>query len=203
MIDEQDHSRDLVEIRSMMERSSKFVWLSGWAGILAGIYALVAAYIAWGVFSFNLSITAENTALTILLPVIYLALATFVLAGATAILFTYQRAAKRGERIWNATSRRLLANMAVPIITGGLLILIMMDKGLFIFMAPLSLLFYGLALYNASKFTFHEVRILGIVDIMLGLISSYFVEYGLICWAAGFGIAHIIYGIYIYFKYEK
>lgn len=200
MKEEQDHARDLIEIRSMMERSSKFVWLSGWAGIIAGMYALTAAYIAYAVFDFNPAGIEHSGNL---LPVILLGIGVFVLAAATATFFSYQRATHRGERLWNATSRRLLANMIVPMVTGGLLILILINKGLIGFIAPFSLLFYGLALYNASKFTFNEVRILGIVEILLGLISAWFVEYGLICWAAGFGIAHIIYGFYIQYKYEK
>ena len=113
------------------------------------------------------------------------------------------RADKRGEKLWNATSRRLLENIAVPLITGGLLILVLMAKGFIGWLAPCSLIFYGLALYSASKLTYDEVRILGVIQIILGLVGAYFVQYGLICWAIGFGIVHIIYGIYIHIKYER
>ena len=70
-------------------------------------------------------------------------------------------------------------------------------------MAPATLIFYGLALVNASKFTFEEIRSLGIVQIILGLLASYFIEYGLLFWALGFGIMHIVYGIVMHLKYEK
>lgn len=202
MKDPQDHARDLSEIRSMMERSSKFVWLSGWAGIIAGFYALTGAYIAYSVFDFNPDAIVYTPSSGIL-NVVLLAVVICVLAAATATLLSYNRAKHRGEKLWNATSRRLLMNMAVPFFTGGILILILIAKGLMGWIAPFSLIFYGLALYNASKYTYGEVRIFGIVQIILGLISAYFVEYGLLIWAAGFGIVHIIYGIYIHFKYEK
>jgi hypothetical protein len=97
----------------------------------------------------------------------------------------------------------LLVNMAVPLIAGGLLILILISKGLIGLVAPFTLLFYGLALYNGSKFTYEEVRILGVIQIILGLISAIYIEYGLLIWAVGFGIVHIIYGIYIHYKYER
>ena len=210
MKEEQDYSRDIADIRSMMERSSKFGSLSGWAGIMAGIYALAGAYIAWKVLNFQPTeivdvdiSTATVDLLFNLLPVFFLAIGILVLAGSTALFFSYKRANKRGEKLWNATSRRLLVNMAVPLITGGLLILILISKGMIGLIAPLTLLFYGLALYNASKFTYEEVRILGIIQIILGLISANFVEYGLLIWAVGFGIVHIIYGIYIHYKYER
>jgi hypothetical protein len=203
MKEEQDHARDIIEIRSMMERSSKFVWLSGRAGIMAGVYALAGAYIAWKAFGFNPDEAANGGASSGLPQVIFLAVLIFVLAAGTAIYFSYKRASKRGERLWNATSRRLLTNISVPLIAGGLLILILISKGLIGLIAPFTLLFYGLALYNASKFTYGEVRVLGVVEVILGLISAYFAGYGLLFWAVGFGVVHIIYGVYIHYKYER
>lgn len=205
---EQDYTRDIAEIRSMMERSSKFVSLSGLAGIMAGIYALAGAYIAYRIFYFNpdeiiyRTIEAGSFS-TGLLKVIMLALVILILATGTAIFLSNKRANKRGEKLWNPTARRLMINMAVPLITGGLLILILISKGLIGLIAPFTLLFYGLALYSASKFTYEEVKSLGLIQITLGLLSSYFVGFGLLFWAIGFGLVHIIYGIYMHYKYER
>lgn len=199
---EQDHARHLIEIRAMMERSSKFVWLSGWAGIIAGFFALAGAYIAYQVFDFNPDAIDYSPAGG-MRNIILLGTAIWVLSAASATLLSYNQAKHRGERLWNATSRRLLVNIAVPFVAGGILILILIAKGLIGLVAPFSLIFYGLALYNASKYTYGEVRIMGVAQITLGLIASYFVEYGLLAWALGFGIVHIIYGIYIHFKYRK
>ena len=208
MNDEQDYTRDLTEIRSMMERSSRFSTLSAWAGIMAGIYALAGAFIAWKYFHFNpdkiVYSEAEISGETAVIPeIVLLAVFIFILAAVSAIYFSYRRADKRGEKLWNATSRRLLENIAVPLLTGGLLILAFISKGFIGLIAPTTLIFYGLSLYAASKLTYDEVRMLGAIQIVLGLIGAYFVEYGLLCWAIGFGIVHIIYGIYIHFKYER
>lgn len=208
MKEEQDYIRDIADIRSMMERSSKFLSLSGWAGIMAGIYALSGAYIALKFLDFNpgeivYSAAASGILSSSLLYVILLAILILFLATGTAVFLSYKRAQKSGEKLWNPTSRRLLINMAVPLIAGGLLILILISKGMIGLIAPFTLLFYGLALYNAGKFTYEVVKILGLTEIALGLMGSYFIEYGLLFWALGFGVVHIIYGIYIHYRYEK
>lgn len=208
MKENQDYIRDIAEMRSMMERSSKFLSLSGLAGIMAGIYALAGAYIAYKIFYFNPDEIVYNTirsgsVSSSLLQVVLLAVLILVLALGTAIFLSYKKARKRGEKLWNPTARRLLINMSVPLVVGGLLILILISKGLIGLIAPFTLIFYGLALYNASKFTYEEVRSLGLIEIALGLVSSYFVGYGLLFWAVGFGVVHIIYGIYMHYRYER
>ncbi|HEX8356364.1 MAG TPA: hypothetical protein VF610_03090 [Segetibacter sp.] len=206
MKDEQDYIQDIAEMRSMMERSSRFLSLSGLSGIMAGLYALAGAFIAYEFLHFRTDETAytagESTSVQ-WQHLIYLALLIFILAVGTAMFLSYKNANKRHERLWNATARRLVINMAVPLVAGGLLILIMISKGFIGLVAPFTLLFYGLALYNASKYTYEEMRSLGIIEIVLGLLSAYFVTYGLLFWAVGFGVVHIIYGIYMHYRYEK
>lgn len=192
----------------MMERSSKFLSLSGWAGIMAGIYALAGAYIAWKMLDFNPGEIDYNSLPSAsissnLLKVILLAIIILILAIGTAMFLSYKKAEKSGEKIWNATAKRLLVDMAVPLVVGGLLILILIFKGFIGFIAPFTLLFYGLALYNASKFTYAEVKFLGLIQMGLGLLSAYFIGYGLLFWAIGFGVVHIFYGTYLHFIYER
>jgi uncharacterized membrane protein YidH (DUF202 family) len=208
MEQQQEYIRDISEIRSMMERSTKFLSLSGWAGIMAGVYALIGAYVAYKVFNFNPGeisdpYTAEQGYTAALYKLILLAIVIIVLAIGTAIYFSQRRAVKRNEKLWNATSRRLLLNMSIPLVAGGLFILVMLLKGMIGLIAPLTLIFYGLSLYIASKFTYDDLKILGLVNIALGLIGSYYIGYGLLFWALGFGIGHIVYGIYVHYKYEK
>ncbi|QHV95292.1 hypothetical protein [Spirosoma endbachense] len=208
MKEDQDYIQDIAQIRSIMERSSRFLSLAGWAGIMAGVYALAGAYIAYTVFDFNpdklVYSTIQTGDLVAGLPkVVFLAITVLILAIGTAILLSYKKATKRGEKLWNALVKRLLINMAVPLIAGGLLILILIANGLIGLMAPITLLFYGLALYSASQYTYEVLRSLGLIQIGLGLLSACFVEYGLVCWALGFGVAHIVYGIYLHYRYEK
>lgn len=192
----------------MMERSSKFLSLSGLSAIILGVYALAGAFIAYRFFSFNpdqiaYDSTASGSVPADFLQVIFLAMGILVLALATVVFFSSRKARKSGEKAWNPTARRLIINMAVPLVAGGVLILILIAKGLFGLMAPCSLIFYGLAMYNSGKFTYEEVRSLGLIEIGLGLTGCYFTEYGLLLWAMGFGVMNIAYGIYLYYKYER
>lgn len=208
MKEEQDYIRDIAEIRSMMERSSKFLSLSGLAGVMAGIYSLAGVWIAYYLYGFNPNqivyspLSSDNLSPD-LTNVIFIAIVVLILAIGTAIFLSIKKADKRGEKVWNATSRRLVVNMAVPLVAGGILILVLLSKDLIGLIAPLTLIFYGLALYGAGQFTYGDVKIMGIVQVGLGLISSWFVEYSILIWAIGFGFVHIIYGIYMHLRYER
>lgn len=204
MKEEQDYIRDIAQIRAIMERSSKFLSLAGWAGIMAGLYALAGAYIAYEILDFNPDrLIYDLSQPSSLQKIIGLAIIILLLAIGTAIILSYNKANKRGEKLWNAIVKRLVINMAVPLIVGGLLILILISKGLIGLIAPFTLLFYGLALYNAGQFTYELIKSLGLIQISLGLLSAYYIEYGLLCWALGFGVAHILYGIYMHYRYER
>ncbi|MEP1152762.1 MAG: hypothetical protein ABJH08_13625 [Balneola sp.] len=201
MNSQQDYIKDITEIRSMMERSSKFLSLSGWAGIMAGIYALTGAYVAHFVFSFK-----PDSATYIYYnfgDLLLLALAVLLVSLVTAILFSKKKSADKGEQIWNSVSKRLLASMAVPLSIGGVLVLFYMSNDLYGLIAPTTLIFYGLSLYNAGNFTIKEVRWMGFAQIALGLINLWFLGFGLLFWAVGFGAIHLIYGIYMHFRYER
>lgn len=205
MKQQQDYIRDLSEIRSMMERTTKFLSLSGWAGIMAGVYALFGAYLVHEVFHFSGDAYADEdmTYPADLTSVILTAVTVLVLAVGTAVLLSKQRAEKRKEHLWNPTSKRLLINMGIPLVTGGLFVLVLISKGLIGLVPPMTLIFYGLSLFIASKFTYDDIKILGLSLIALGLLGSYLTEYGLLFWALGFGVGHVIYGIYMHFKYER
>lgn len=185
----------------MMERSSKFLSLSGWAGIMAGMYALIGIWIAFNWLDFAPNSISYST--TNLIDVIILAFFVLIFSLITAIYFSWKKSNDRGEKIWNAISRRLLMHMGVPLVSGGLLILILMIKGLIGLILPLTLLFYGIALYNAGISTIFEVKLMGIIQIFLGLMSLLFIPFSILFWALGFGVIHIVYGIYMHFRYER
>ena len=205
---EQEYIKDLTEIRSMMERSSKFLTLTGWPGIMAGVYALAGAFIGYKLFYNSSGEVVYNSLDRQELSgnvqnIFLLALVVLILAIGTAIYIPYRKSKITGETLWTSAARRMVMNMAIPLFTGGIFILILFTKGLLGLIAPLTLIFYGLALLNASKYTYEEVKFLGLTQIVLGLLATYFIGFGLLFWALGFGIMHIIYGIYMHMSYEK
>lgn len=211
--EQEKHLQDLNEIRSMMERSSRFISLSGLSGVFVGTFALIgAAAVYFYAGPRNAYIPRyydfERDALGIThlsQHYFYLLVALLVLAASliTASWLTMRKARKHGQKIWDKSARRLFANMMIPLAAGGIFALILLSHGYVGMVAPVTLLFYGMALVNASKYTLDDIRYLGICEIALGLIASYYVGYGLLFWAIGFGVLHIVYGIVMYRKYER
>ncbi len=197
---------DISEIKNIMNRSSRFISLSGMSGILAGIFALAGAYLAYMIVyeSPNPNVIGSDIILSIeqIFDLTILGIGVMILALISGVLLSMRKAKKNGEKIWDTSSQRLIINFLIPLSTGAIVCLIMIQKGLIIYVAPLTLLFYGLSCVHASKYTIGGVRYLGITIILIGLIATYFTGYGLLFWAIGFGLCHIIYGALMYFKYE-
>ena len=215
MASQHEHVENLREIRSMMERSSQFLSLSGLSGVFAGIVALLGAlavylyqyefffgrYFKGSVFLQEDLLTA--TALRDFYSFILITGAiVLILALAFVAYFTRRNARRKGLPQWNATARRMLINLLIPLVAGGIFCLVLLYHGLFYLVAPATLIFYGLALVNASKYTLRDIRYLGLLEIGLGLVASVWFGYGLIIWALGFGLLHIGYGLTMYYKYE-
>ncbi len=208
---ENDIQHDLASIRSLMERSSKFISLSGFSGVLAGIYALIGAAIAYfmlydghsRMYSIHESPATAIFEDVILVKLITTAAVVLVFSVATGMILTYQKARRKNQPIWGKASKDLLYSMLVPLLSGGFLIMILLYRGYYGVVAPASLIFYGLALIGASNFTFTDVRFLGLCDVALGLIAACLPGYGLVFWALGFGVLHIVYGSVMYFKYDR
>ena len=205
-----DSVKDLRDIRQMMERSSRFISLSGFSGIAAGLWALIGAAIAkYVVFADYYALYDDRGYFIgpefakLKMQVIILAAAVFGAAFLSSFYFTWRKSNQQGHSLWSAASKRLFWNMAIPLAVGGLFILGMLQHNEWRFVAPSCLVFYGLALVNASKYTLTDIRYLGYCEIILGLINMQWIGFGLFFWAIGFGVLHIVYGILMWWKYER
>ncbi|AWM15174.1 hypothetical protein NHF50_15535 [Flavobacterium sp. NRK F10] len=199
--------KDIQDIKEIMNKSTLCLSLSGLSGVLAGIYALIGAWLAYRTI-YTDSMPGDPYAglvitETILYRLIAIAFSVLIASVATGIIFSMQKAKRENESIWNTASKRLLINFSIPLVAGGIFILFLIEKEILNLVAPLTLLFYGLACVNASKYTLRDVRYLGLTMIFLGLLSTWFLNYGLLFWALGFGVCHILYGSIMYFKYDR
>ncbi len=204
MEDSQDYIKDIKEIRSIMERSSRFISLSGWSGILAGIYALAGTLIAYRFLGRQFSITVlENhghwSFIFIMLLIVLIVI--LILALFTAVIFSYYRAKRQKLIFWGPGSKQLLTTLSVPLVAGGLFVITMAIMGHFETIVPSFLIFYGISLVQGAKYTLSAIQWMGYAEILLGLISSLLPGYGLLFWAMGFGIMHLIYGIIMLLKF--
>ena len=198
---EQEYLKDISEIKSLMNRSSRFISLSGLSGIFAGVYAIIGAAVAYffllpkGDF-----VVLHSWNFKMLLGLLLL---VAVLSVVTAFLLTTRKAKQNKVPIWDTTTKRLLLNFIVPLLTGGIYILIKLNSQHYGLTASLMLIFYGLALVNASKYTIGNIKYLGYVEIVAGLICAALPGYGFWFWIFGFGVMHIIYGSIMYMQEKK
>ena len=208
MSEQQQSLADLQHIKQMMERSSRFISLSGLSGVAAGCCALIGAWVAHD--KINCWVQGDcgegvaiGDGVKMLNDLLWIATFTFLSAFITAFFFTYLRSKKNGIPIWGRATIRLFWNTTIPLLVGGIFIIRIMQLGSFELVAPACLLFYGLALVNASKYTLGEVRYLGYGQLALGIMNLWNIGYGLYFWGMGFGILHIIYGIVMWYKHER
>ena len=200
---------DLHEIRQLMERSSRFLSLSGLSGVGAGVFALAGAAVAYAYLEangFQPGLWWLHTGQGMAAPLPFLvADAAFVLIGAlaTAVFFSWRKAKRDALPLWDATAWRLLAHLSLPLGVGGLFCMALFWGGCAQFIAPATLVFYGMALVQGSRQTLHDLHSLGVAEMALGCLAAFFPGYGLWFWAFGFGVLHIGYGVAMYMKYER
>ncbi|MBL4705894.1 MAG: hypothetical protein JKY54_15315 [Flavobacteriales bacterium] len=205
----------LSEIRDLMKESSQFLSLSGMSGVFAGIFALIGAALVRTDFIEILSpgyldsIRYEPGLLSA--QEIWFKLGYFLLVGLGVLVaslimgfaLTIRKAKKNDRKLFDTAAKKLILNLFIPLFLGGIFCIGLILHGNIGTVAPATLMFYGMALLNAGKYTYRDIRYLGICEMILGVASMFFVGYGLYFWAFGFGVLHIIYGFAMYMKYER
>ncbi len=196
-------NEDLQTIREIMERSSRFLSLSGLSGIFAGLCALIGAAIAWFLIleAGRIQYVESLPAVKVYLELDAILVLVFAVLG--AVYFSQRKARKAGQKIWTNSTRRLLVHLIIPLVSGGIFILILLFRNNLELVAPAMLIFYGLSLVNAGKFTLGEIHYLGLTEIVLGILAAVFINHGLLFWTIGFGLTHIIYGTVMYYRHER
>lgn len=212
---EQNNPHDeLAHIRGLMDRSTRFLSLSGLSGVVAGALALLGALIAHRYMNAHLAI--RDNPLTYgdpvghhadhmehILALVGIAVSVLVSALIGAFWFTWRRSARLGQTLWDASAQRLAVNLFLPLAAGGVFCLALLHAGLPGLVPSATLVFYGLALLNASKYTLDEIRWLGLSELALGLVAAFWIGAGLLFWALGFGVLHIFYGTVMYLRHER
>lgn len=207
---EQEYLESLAVIRSMMEKSGRFFSLGGISGIIIGIIALGSAGVAqWFTVGHKAMFRAHRlygdvTALELrydlfrdelALRLLGLAICTLGAAVLVSLFFSIRQARREGYSILSKPALNLAFNFCLPLSVGGFMCLYFLYRGDIAYIAPAMLLFYGLALFTASRYSVENLSYLALAEIALGLLCMFFPGRGLLFWALGFGISHIIYGV--------
>lgn len=210
-MDNKEAFSTLSDIKNLMEKSSKFLSLNGLSSIFVGIYASIAAFIAYcALGSYDYSLHAGGMPMLLvntpykLWALLIFALILIALCLSTVIFMSCRKARKANQRLqFDRTAQRLLWNFFLPLATGGILCISLVWQQHYGLTSSVMLIFYGLALINASGYTYSNTRYLGYAELLLGLADSLVEGYALLFWVAGFGLFHIIYGIFFYRKYDR
>ncbi|NLE31573.1 MAG: hypothetical protein GX619_00895 [Bacteroidales bacterium] len=200
-----DYIKDIEQIKDIMNRSTRFISLSGLSGVSTGIFALAGAYIAYQtLFKHSDFQVYEAVELTggVMGTMLAIALGTLIVSVISAIFFTRRQTKKQQLPAWDAQTKRLLINLLIPLAAGGVFALMLLLKGFVGMLPSVTLIFYGLALVNASKYSLSDIRSLGLIELVLGLLAFWLIGYGLLIWAIGFGLVQLVYGLLIQKKYS-
>lgn len=212
MTSQQEQLDAIKDIRNIMERSTRFISLSGLSGAFVGVLSLMGVGIIYWLLNLNSNaspyyadiISTDGVVNSFVLDLFFLVFGSvFLLSVMIVLLMAVYNAKRHGLTFWNSTAKRFLLNMAIPLSAGGAYIGVLLYHGHVELVLPSTLIFYGFALLNGGKYTFDDIRLLGMIQLLTGLTASIFVDYGLLLWALGFGILNIVFGLRVYVKYEK
>jgi hypothetical protein len=207
MTDSKASLDDLKQIRTIMERSSTFLSLSGFSGMVVGLIA-IATSIAIGVLGNGYLLTSETlervkTDGSLRTSILVVFIVSLAMSVASAFIFSLRKSRRKKLPIFNLVSLSFALHFFMPLLTGGIFIVVLALKGYYDLLLPSMLIFFGLSLVSASKYTLHEIAFLGFCALGLGLLAAVLIPYSLLLWAAGFGVCTIGYGLFLYSKYEK
>ncbi|MDR2233250.1 MAG: hypothetical protein LBE56_09025 [Tannerella sp.] len=198
----------LSDIRNMMEKSSRILSLSGMSAVVVGVFAGLAAVVAHVILGGG-SLAAwlprfDYCPVCKVQMLVLLAGFLILVCMATAYLFARRKAKRKNQRFaFDLTARRLLWNFFMPLAAGGVLCVSFLWQQQYDLLSAIMLIFYGLALINLSNYTYSNTRYLGYAQLLLGLADSFVPGHSLLFWTAGFGLFHIVYGIYFYLKFDR
>lgn len=181
----------------MMEKSSRFLSLNGTSAIVIGIYACIAAWIAYYILGScdRLFMLEVNTPLQLRLLFIFAIILILISIVTVVGMCRYNARQNNRQLQLDHTARRLLWNFFLPLVVGGILCLSLIWQQHYGLTSSIMLIFYGISLINASNYTYSNTRYLGYAELILGLADSFIEGYALLFWVVGFGVFHIIYGL--------
>jgi len=175
---------DLRFIRDTMERTAAFTAVSGWGQVFLGLTALAAAWLA-----------AQQISNFAWLRVW---LAEGLLAVAVGLLSCTWKANRRGLPLFSGPARKVALGLAPPLVAGAFLTFLLFRAGLQSALPATWLLLYGAGIMAGGSFSVPAIPVMGLCFMLLGglavlgpaSLGNWFL-------AAGFGLIHIVFGLFI------
>jgi len=184
-----DHAiENLRFIRETMERSTHFTAVPGYGGMLMGVTALVAAYIA------STQIYLRDWLLTWIVEA--------SLAFSIGLLAMWQKSKIAGTSLVSVPAKKFAFGFTPALICGSVITLGLWRYEHYEVMAPVWMLLYGASVVTGGAFSVRVVPVMGWFFIALGAAAFALpAAYGNILMGASFGLLHIIFGAIIAKRY--
>jgi len=201
-----ENLKGTTEMDAVGNRSTHFFSLRGFPGILVGIYALLGAITFRQLLNNHQNLNSAVSFLPIsyleylLTSIVFLVL---VISIISVYISAFRKAKRSHKKLWGPVSRRFLIHVSLPLLAGGVICILLYEYGLIRYISSAMLIFYGLTFFSARKYISNTTRNAGIVILLIGLVSTQFIDYGLYFWVIGFGFIHVIYGIVTYRKHDN
>ena len=179
---------DLHFIRETMESAAAFTAVPGVGGVIIGITALVAAFVATrqaGPSAWLVTWLAEGVL-------------AFAVASGTMI-----RKARRAQTpLLSRPGRKFVLSLSPPLLAGALLTGVLYHAGQVGVLPGLWLLLYGAGVVTGGAFSVRIIPLMGICFMMTGGMALFCPPaWGNILMAVGFGVLHIAFGAVIAWRH--
>lgn len=200
----QQHLENLSELKGILSRNTRFLSFSGLAGVIAGVLALIGQTVAVMYYLSHPEIDiTKKLAPEHAIVFLTISAAIMILSVGVGYVLTNKNIKKTGEKLNSGLIKNTLLNICLPIAVGGVMCLMAYMQGHNMVIPSYMLLFYGLALFGGSKYSFDDLKMVGSAFILLGMVSYFDPSLSIFTWGLGFGILHIVYGLQIYFQRER
>ena len=175
-------------IREAMERASAFTSIPGWGGVAVGVTAVIAAIIGNGAQTWR--------------QWLLIWLGEAVIAALIAFVTMVRKARKANVSFTGGPARRFFVSYLAPVVAGGILTLLLTQRGFFAALAPMWLLLYGVSFVSSGAYSIPVVPVMGVCYMLLGIAACFFgfaIQNALM--GVGFGGLHLVFGVVIARRY--
>jgi len=208
-MEHQKHLENLSELKSILSKNTRFLSFSGLSGVIAGITALAGEYLFYNLYlatfssSSNYADVRNLADMKLFYSALLIALSIIGISVIVGVILARKKIRMQGSTVNRDLLKNTLIHILVPILVGGAICFVASFTDHFIYIPAFLLIFYGLGLFNGSRFSFDDLKIVGLVFMGLGLITYAYPNLSMWTWGLGFGVGHILYGLRVYFVHDR
>ena len=203
-MNENEAVEHLATIRRIMESATRMTTLPGKAAVCGGVLALIGCGVTfWKMRSLDFAEMAKLSPQDCHALVAMWALIAVAGIGIN-ILLALRLARKRGVNPWSRLAQLAGYAMAPALLAATALSVTLVQSGQWRLVAPTWMLLYGVALWMAGILSVRAPRTLGGVFFAAGLVTLFWAAPAALAMVAlTFGLAHVVFGIFLISRFGE